>query len=416
MHYTMKNIVSIILFLIIIGFEAYAQVMLEPGYMITDSNEIIACSIKNMEWRTNPSEIKVKMTEDGEIITKGIEDIKEFGINGSYRYIRARVQMDKSGENLNTMSQERNPVFQEELVFLSYLVEGGASLFLYKELGLTRYFYSTEESEIKQLVYKKYQAYDKSNKLIAKYNNQFRQQLLNDFRHLDISASDIKDLQYKKKDLVSFFKKVNNRKNAEYIDYTKRNEKILINLTLRPGINISNLEIWNTVLNARREKFDQVNSIRFGTEAEIVLPFNKNKWAILTEPTYQYYKTEKVEENDNISGGMVLSKVNYQSFELPLGVRHYLYLNNNSQLFINFSYVLDFSHNSYIEFRRNDASLLEKLDIKPQSNLAMGIGYKYREKISLETRYYTPRGLFKDYLFWNSGFQTFSVLIGYTLW
>ena len=411
----MKNFALVILLLINTGFEVHAQVLFEPGYMITDSNEVISCFIKNLEWPTNPSEIKVKMTEDGEIITKGIEDIKEFGINGSFRYIRARVQVDKSGENLNIMSQEKNPVFQEELLFLSFLVEGGASLFLYNELGLTRYFYSTEESEIKQLVYKKYQTYDKSDKLIARYNNQFRQQLLNDFRHLDISASDIKDLQYKKKDLVSFFKEVNDRKNAEYIDYTKRNEKILINLTLRPGINSSNLEIWNTV-SARENEFDRVNSLRFGTEAEIILPFNKNKWGILVEPTYQYYKTEKVEENDNVSGGMVLSKVNYQSFELPLGVRHHFFLNNNSQIFLNFSYVLDFSHNSYIEFRRNDASLLEKLDIKPQSNLAMGIGYKYREKISLETRYYTPRGLFKDYLFWNSDFQTFSVLIGYTLW
>ena len=411
----MKNFALVILLLINTGFEVHAQVLFEPGYMITDSNEVISCFIKNLEWPTNPSEIKVKMTEDGEIITKGIEDIKEFGINGSFRYIRARVQVDKSGENLNIMSQEKNPVFQEELLFLSFLVEGGASLFLYNELGLTRYFYSTEESEIKQLVYKKYQTYDKSDKLIARYNNQFRQQLLNDFRHLDISASDIKDLQYKKKDLVSFFKEVNDRKNAEYIDYTKRNEKILINLTLRPGINSSNLEIWNTV-SARENEFDRVNSLRFGTEAEIILPFNKNKWGILVEPTYQYYKTEKVEENDNVSGGMVLSKVNYQSFELPLGVRHHFFLNNNSQIFLNFSYVLDFSHNSYIEFRRNDASLLEKLDIKPQSNLAMGIGYKYREKISLEMRYYTPRGLFKDYLFWNSDFQTFSVLIGYTLW
>ncbi len=411
----MKNFLFVSLLIILMGFKIHAQVMFEPGYIITESNEIIECSIKNMEWRTNPSEIKVKMPGDAEIVTKGIEDIREFGINGRSRYIRSRVQIDKSGENLNVMSNEKNPVFQEELVFLSFLIEGSASLFLYKEVGLTRYFYKTEDSEIKQLVYKQYQTYDKSDKLIVKTNNQFRQQLLNEFRNLNIPASDVADLQYKKKDLMSFFKKVNKRKNDEYVDYTSRSKKPLFNLTLRPGINSSNLEIWNTV-SARESEFDRVNSIRFGTEAEIIFPFNKNKWGILVEPTYQYYKTENVEENDNVSGGMVLSKVNYQSFELPLGVRHHFFLNNNSQIFLNFSYVLDFSHNSYIEFRRNDASLLEKLDIKPQSNLAMGFGYKYREKISLEMRYYTPRGLFKDYAYWNSDFQTFSFIIGWAIW
>ena len=70
---------------------------------------------------------------------------------------------------------------------------------------------------------------------------------------------------------------------------------------------------------------------RFGVETEFILAFNKNKWGVTIEPTYQYYKSEKKPSD-------VEAKLNYTSVEIPIGIRHYFYLSEKSKIFINASY------------------------------------------------------------------------------
>ena len=59
-------------------------------------------------------------------------------------------------------------------------------------------------------------------------------------------------------------------------------------------------------------KFDSNTNVSLGIEAEFILPFNKNKWAIIFEPTYQYYKTEKTKETTAFLGGEIFGKVDYK--------------------------------------------------------------------------------------------------------
>jgi hypothetical protein len=59
-------------------------------------------------------------------------------------------------------------------------------------------------------------------------------------------------------------------------------------------MNFSSFEMVNDYYSGSgNAKFDNKISFRIGLEAEFILPFNKNKWAVFAEPTYQYYKTEK---------------------------------------------------------------------------------------------------------------------------
>ena len=186
-------------------------------------------------------------------------------------------------------------------------------------------------------------------------------------------------------------------------------------MSIRPGINNSSLEIKNIFQDSKDTDFGNKMAARIGIEAEFILPFNKNKWGIIIEPTYQYFKSEQSRATSNISGGFLVSKVDYKSIELPLGVRYYIYFNNQSKLFANLSYVLDFTKNSTIKFLRNDGSMLSELEIRARMNFALGIGYKYKDRYSLEIRYYTKRNILGEYLYWNSDYRTISILFGYSL-
>ena len=145
------------------------------------------------------------------------------------------------------------------------------------------------------------------------------------------------------------------------------------------------------------------------------MPFNNNKWGILIEPTYQHYKLEHSKETSSISEGLLVSKVDYKSIELPIGVRHYFYFNEKSKLFTNISYVLDFPFNSSIKFSYNDDSMRSELDIKSGSNVAIGVGYKYGDRYSLEIRYNAKREILSDYASWISNYNGVNIIFGLSL-
>jgi len=95
--------------------------------------------------------------------------VKEFGINNVSKYVRAHVKMDRSSERIAQMDSKRYPVFQDETLFLLVIVYGEATLFVYKERGLVRFFYQTHDVDINQLVYKTFLM---ERRRIG-YNNQF---------------------------------------------------------------------------------------------------------------------------------------------------------------------------------------------------------------------------------------------------
>ena len=88
------------------------------------------------------------------------------------------------------MTYDKNPTFQEEQLFLKVLIEGKASLYEYVEVGLQRYFYTVDSSNIEQLVFKSYKV---DRDLVAK-NNMYKQQLYNDLKCSTFTAKKLEDL------------------------------------------------------------------------------------------------------------------------------------------------------------------------------------------------------------------------------
>lgn len=146
---------------IILTTHCFSQISFESGYYIDNSNQKIKCLIKNIDWKNNPTQFKYKLTKTSDAKEITIKSVKEFGIDNVSKYIRCSVNIDKSSEYLNKLSNDKEPLFNEEELFLKVLIEGEASLYHYSEDGnLKRFFYDTQNTNIKQLIFKSYKNFE----------------------------------------------------------------------------------------------------------------------------------------------------------------------------------------------------------------------------------------------------------------
>jgi len=402
----------LLLFTAILSLNVYSQISFEKGYYINNFDQKIECLIKNVDWLNNPVDFEYKVSENSESINTSIKYVKEFGIYNSSKFIRSTVKIDKSSENISNLSHDRNPVFTEEQLFLKVLVEGKANLYFYETKNLYRFFYNNDNSNIEQLVYKSYQNSNDVKDAIET-NNYFKQQLWTDLKCPTIKMNKIEKLEYNKNSLINFFIEYNNCNNSGPINYVKEVKKDLFNLNFRPHLNNSTLSIddsRSTTIN-----FGNQTNFGFGVEAEFILPFNKNKWAIAIEPNYQSYKSEKSTDVDYVSGGKLVANATYSTIQVPLSLRYYSFINKDSKLFFNVFYSLDFPSKSSIEFNRVDHSNIYSIEFKTQNNLGFGIGYKFIDKYSLEMRYQTSNFVSGQIVHWDCSYKTLSIIVGYTL-
>lgn len=407
---------------ILTSLKSFAQIDLEKGYFINNSDQKIECLIKNVDWFENPIEFKYKLSQESDYLNASIKNVKEFGVYNKSKYLRAVVDIDRSSNNVNNLSKTAAPSFNKEELFLKVIFEGNASLYEFIDDDITRYFYKIENSEIKQLVYKEYinKIQDSKNvgwdKEAISENNYYKQQLWNDLKCPKFTANKLKNLNYRKSDLINLFSEYSNCNNDKTIVHKKpETKKDNINLTLRPRLNNSSLNVQNSSQSNKNTDFGNKTGFGFGVEFEYLLPFNNHKWSFLIEPTYQNYQSEKSSTVNNPYDGTMTRKVDYKSIEIPLSVRHYMYLNKNSKLFLEASFVINQKlKSSSINYYINDISM-SLVEINTTNNAALGFGYKYNDKYSLELRYQTNREILGNQQIWSSKYQSASIIFGYTI-
>ncbi|NAS31900.1 outer membrane beta-barrel protein [Flavobacteriaceae bacterium R38] len=396
----------------ILSFSSYAQIKFENGYFIDNSGKKTNCLIKNIDWENNPTKFEYKLSEDSQSVIGTIRTIKEFGIINKSKYERFNVEVDRTSNRVEDLTLNKNPEFKEETLFLKFLIQGEANLYLHKANGILRFFYNINNEEVKQLIHKKYLSPD--NKIGV--NNEFRKQLWNDLKYTGITPNEIRKINYNSNDLISYFIKYNSAMNSEYVDFKKKGakEKSFINFKIKTGLDFSSLSIDQprpfgsfTIAD-----FGQQLSFRIGAELELILPFNKNKWAIFIESNYRNYNgSDERRRSDafDLSDEQIID-VDYSVIEFPIGVRHYFFLNDYSKLFINASVALDFPINSTIDFENTNFSInpTTKLDV------GLGVGYNYRNKFSLEFRY-NPGTSIEDSDSFITDYSSASIILGYKI-
>jgi hypothetical protein len=173
-----------------------------------------------------------------------------------------------------------------------------------------------------------------------------------------------------------------------------------------PGLNYSGMSISSNLHDGYNVDFGSQLGFSGGIEAEYVLPFNRNKWAILVETTYQYF-------NATSKTASLEATVHFNSIEFPVGLRYYFFLKPDLKLFLD-AYAIpafDVVVNSSIQYKYNFAS---PWDISTSGNFAFGGGIGYK-RYSAEIRYYTNRDFLVDKSSMFTKYQRVSVIFGFRI-
>jgi hypothetical protein len=362
--------------------------------------------IKNEDWAGSPKTFEYKLSENAEVKLGSINNIKEFGSGESFKYVRATLNVDQSTDVVNNLTDVRNPIMKEETLFLKMLLEGKASLYYSERENISRYFFKVGEGEIEQLIYKRYLA---TPTRIGK-NEYYKQQLATSLNCSQLSESNFENLEYKSTKLLKIITAYNRCENASGIVYVENLKKSKFNLTVRPGVTFSSLSLIKE--GDERINFDSQTGLRVGLELEYILPFNNDKWSAFIEPTYRSYNAEK--EYLYVDFGSfqrtTLININYSAIELPVGMRHYFFASSDGAFFIDAAILVDISNLNSKAESSNESSY--DLDLNADAGLALGAGFRYKNKYSLELKYHTDRQFF-NYNDINSAFKSFALIAGY---
>lgn len=361
--------------IILFSVQAYSQINFEKAYFIDKNDVRTDCFIRNNDLYKSPKSFIYKLNEeDSNFITANIDNVKEFVINNKIKYVKCLVKIDMSTANLNKLSESSEPEWEEKTLFLRVLIEGGATLFEYKDEFVRRYFYKLNDAPIEQLIYKKFFVKNSSETNSA-VNNDFQKQLWINMNCGNETTKKVMKLEYNTSNLSKYFEEYNNCRNYNYTNYIGKATTGSINFKLKGGINLSTLENSDTK-RAKTEYFGDKLFPRFGAEFEYVTPFNRNKWSVYVELTYQIHNYKFVETVHSPSGSSfetVRESDVSDNGVLPIvGFRHYMFLNDNSSIFLGLGLFKTYS-----------------------------LGYNYKQKFNLE--------------FQTSSTAKFSVVLGYTL-
>jgi len=334
------------------------------------------------------------------MLLKDIEEnfpfISVVGYGGS-EYVGIVINQDQTVTSMYVFTELRSEI--EKKVFLEVLVEGSASLFRYQQGDLTRFYFSTDTTEIVPLIFKQY----KSDQDELKENAQFKQQLFVNLGVGCFKSEDFQRLKYYSKDLIKLFVEFNRCIESEFVDFSEDQPRMIFNLQMKAGFNRSSLLLKNFRASSVNTEFDIKNGFKLGLESEFVLPVRRNKWALTVEPTFQYFRDSQPLDYETVS-------VNYQYLDLALGIRHYFYFDNNSKFFLNGFVLFSFDLNSSIDYSSGT-----ELDIKTYPNFAAGFGYQFNDKFSVECRYQTRRQILADYVNWDAQFNALSLVFGFVI-
>ncbi|HEX9979220.1 MAG TPA: outer membrane beta-barrel protein [Flavobacterium sp.] len=221
-------------------------------------------------------------------------------------------------------------------------------------------------------------------------NKQYQNQLWNDVKCPDTKLSQIEKLKYTVADLIKHFKEVNNCNGSENTEKKTTNfeakvNKGKFNLKVAVSYNMFNSTIEQD-LGWLSSDINE-SSVGFGLEVEYILPTNKNKWSVIFEPNYNSFKGSQ-ELHGRFASDVDRVDVKYVAIQLPVGFRYYMFLNNDSKLFLTGAFAVNLLSGSEVEYDR-----FSSFSVFPTVyNFGLGAGYNYK-RFNFEIRYYTPHGL-----------------------
>lgn len=396
----------------VLNISTQAQNYFEKGYLIDNQGNRKECLIKNNDWQNNPKRVQFQDINGGQTLAASVESVQEFGVSKQFKYVRANVSLDRRSPSSSGSYQEG--AFEAETLFLKAVVEGQASLYVYKQGNLLQFFFSVGGQPLQALIYKKYlRVVDKVSmnglKSAEKIEQDltYRRQLWEKIHCEGMAFSTLNATRYTEEDLSAYFVQYNQCIGGTMVNYADyKPHKDLFNLSVRPGWSLASLSIFDRDDDIDID-FASSQNFRLGIEAEFFFPFNNNKWAFTIEPNYQFYRASWIRKSPDTAHQQQSISAKYHSIELPIGLRYYLYSKAPNRWFIDWVGSLNFAIKSKIDFETSD-----DLRIIPNPNLGVGVGFAHKN-YSIQIRGSANREVLRNYLFRESNFRFLSIIAGY---
>ncbi|MEN0051900.1 MAG: hypothetical protein AAF806_32845 [Bacteroidota bacterium] len=384
--------------------SAIAQENIEPGYIIKEDGfrqEVMLAVEDNI---STPQKFRFKQP-DGKWVNIGIDDnIQEIGTNDK-AFKKFVVQIDKSTENLDRLDEEKTFNFVQDVLFLEYVLSGSVSLYQYRRKGLIKFFYQQANEDIQQLKYKKHLLVtkDQYGRSYAKgkvvENTAYKYQLFEAFESCsNINSSYIADLNHSKKDLVKFFRTVNECFGDEAVKELaqKTHNRFRIYPVFKMSMEDFRYEIGTDIIT-----FD--NNIGYGAGLRIhFLPINNNKHlSLFTEGYYTHQRAASTSE-DGIE--LMMRVIN-----IPFGLQYDFFLSDKMALFLNGGYNLMLDLN---KSRVTDTNISRYLPISTRDNAFASLGFTFYNIVVAELRYNSPAKVFDIFPDSNTSYQPLILTVG----
>lgn len=317
---------------------ANGQIRYEKGYYIDNNNLKTECLIRNVDWAYNPEYIDVKENKSAVKERKDISQIKEFGIGKLHKYIRNTIAIDMSSDELddNEISNNPEPEWEKRTVFLKVIVEGNACLYIYETEKMIRFFYSVLNGEIEQLVHKRYKRkmnvseYDPQKEISYFWNSSFQTMLYSAVNCMQEPRSTFENMSYTVMSLKKVFLQHNACISSNGNTYVIPKDKKSFLPKIFAGVSLSSYKLGTTSF------YPEVGGVAFGTRAsfivgtelEVVLPFNNNKFSIIAQGSTLTYKANGTNSYDKAYS------IDYNTINLLGAIRYSSFLKNRVKLFV----------------------------------------------------------------------------------
>ena len=362
------------IFFFFLSFFSFAQVTFDKGYFVNNKDQRVDCFIKNEDRYNNPSEFIYRLSESGEERKLSAKDAKTVEIYDYSKFISSTVLIDRSSEKTDRLSPLRAPEFKEETLFLKVLVEGNANLYLLKNSNLERFFFQVKDAGINQLVYKAYLNNDNQ----VSYNNQYKMQLWQQVNNLNKPMSYFESIDYKEEDLVNHFELFNGKRQNAMSSQDNINRKVKLFLAPKIGVVYNELSVRNP--NDEVVDFNKDFTLNFSGEFESIFPINRYKWSFFSEFGYYSFKDTVIIENPRSVSDDDYT-IDYSTLNISLGLRHYLYINQDSRIFLSALYMFNLTSNSKFSSDKFNANR----NLESNGGFALALGYKYKN-LGIEVR------------------------------
>lgn len=387
------------------------QIKFVDGYVVMNNQNKVICQIRNAGQEESGLHFLYRMHEKSDIQKVELSKIKEFGIEGEMKYLRALIAVDVSPERIAWL-KDTIPVWEEGHAYIQVLVESElAVLYAYYDHGRPLFYYSSGDSVMVPLVYKRYQL-EVTPGVVQQtlYNHGYLDQLGHNFSCN--GKEKLTSMPYTKKALVSYFINYNICRGVDYTVYGSAGVKKPV-IRLKAGISANRMQLdVNEFADARPNvTFSGENSPGFGAELEYLLPFNKYKWSLFAETNFYSYQSDEVKITGAVSPESYEGyRFDYKTLEFPIGITYYSNLNEDHKLFVRGAFVPHMIlKGSNITFNG-----IYFYDLSTSSRLMFGVGYQYR-RLGLELRMYTNQNLTQNIEKRGSDLSQLSGRVSYVL-